>query len=286
MLTAGQHLPPSWRTRVPSVPSWSVQNRLRHEGPIATDQIRSFRRFAQECRLAGAHVLEIGGVMPSDVVSAEGVSKWTSIDPLANSAWTTNKHQMIPEDITHTSLEDSCADLVFSCNALQHISPLSSTMVAIRRLLAPNGIAWLHFGPIWSGPDGHHLDITYNGRHLTFFEHSLLPHWSQLLLSSEELRTMLGSCLEADLASVIVDYVFNHPSLNRCFFEDYLDAANASGLSLMHLETSQELDYAYSLPDYVGLNDFQASTMRRFRELYGCHNPFVREVLMVLIRLE
>ncbi|WP_428559754.1 MAG: methyltransferase domain-containing protein [Solidesulfovibrio sp. DCME] len=259
-------------------------DRLALSTALATDELMAFTAFARGCALSGARVIEVGGAVPPEVVRLAGPASWTAVDPLVNPAAAGDGYVPVPFDFNRCGLPNASADLVFSCNAFHHMSPLDDVLGTIRRILVPGGVAWLHFGPIWSGPDGHHLDVTWRGGHYTFWGRHLLPHHAHLALEPEELGALLVTRLEFGLVQAVVHQVYADPRLNRVGFEGYLEAFARSGLTLCRLETSREVDYALDIPNYDGLAESRRLIADRVAKLGAKRDLNLREVLAVLRR--
>ncbi|MEL7372677.1 MAG: methyltransferase domain-containing protein, partial [Myxococcota bacterium] len=176
---------------------------------------------------------------------------WISIDPNrtaeVDSAGIREVRAIGAEDI---DLPESSVDAVFSCNALQFID-VERTMPHIRRILAPGGLFFAHFGPIWSGVDGHQLEyVEYQGRSLGFWKDTFVPPWGHLMYDPPELKAVLASALPDELADLIVHHTFVSSTINRMFFEDYIDVALDSGLEWVVVKATNTLDYSIETPNY------------------------------------
>lgn len=185
-------------------------------------------------------------------------------------------------------MPDASVDAVFSSNAFQFID-VPAALAQVRRVLRPGGLLYAHFGPIWSGADGHQLEyVQYKGRDLEFWTDTYLPPWAHLAYDRDELRALLRSALDEDLAELLVWHVHDSHTVNRLFFEDYVEAALSSGLEWIEVTASSHLDYTIATPTYrsdlvkdVRLPDLAAAlTARRGSTTL----PGPRDVLMVLRR--
>ncbi|GAA2987291.1 methyltransferase domain-containing protein [Actinokineospora diospyrosa] len=210
-----------------------------------------FADFAARVPLAGAVVAEIGGAFPVALLHEHGVARWYSVDP--NRAAQTDPsgvREVLAAGAEDMPLPDASVDAVFSCNALQFVD-IGPSLLQAARVLRPGGVLYAHFGPIWSAVDGHQLEyVRYQGRDLTFWDDTLLPPWSHLLYTREELRALLRTGVEDGLADAVVGHVHDSTTVNRAFFEDYVAAALASGLDWIEVATSDHLDYEIAPPAY------------------------------------
>ena len=104
-------------------------------------------------------------------------------------------------------------------------------LAEVARVLRPGGLFYAHFGPIWSGVDGHQLEyVRYADRDLGFWRDTLLPPWAHLAYERDELAALLATGLPAGLVELLVHHVHDGDTINRLFFEDYVAAALGSGL--------------------------------------------------------
>ncbi|GAA3301787.1 class I SAM-dependent methyltransferase [Dactylosporangium vinaceum] len=218
---------------------------------LALSEDAVFADFAARVQLADARVVEIGGSLSEAFAERHGVARWTSIDPNRPAATgPSGRTEVVSARAEDMPLPDGCADAVFSSNAFQFID-VAATLAQVRRVLRPGGVLYAHFGPIWSAVDGHQLEyVSYEGRDLVFWRDTLLPPWAHLAYDRAELRELLGTALPAELADLLVWHVFDSDTVNRLFFEDYVEAALNSGLDLMEVRASHHLDYELRLPAF------------------------------------
>jgi SAM-dependent methyltransferase len=217
---------------------------------LALSEQAVFTDFASRVRLRGAVVAEIGGAFPSPLIESYGLAKWYSIDPNrdAGSFGTGGVHEVLAVKAEQIPLPGESVDAVFSCNAFQFVD-VAATLGQVRRILRPGGVLYAHFGPIWSGADGHQLEyVQYRGRELAFWRDTLLPPYAHLAYDRDELSALLRSGLPGDLTDLLVRHVHDSDTINRLFFEDYVTAALASGLQWVQVAASAHLDYEIVLP--------------------------------------
>jgi SAM-dependent methyltransferase len=252
---------------------------------IAVDEDQVVADFAGQVDLAGATVVEIGGSLPAEHVARLGVARWVSVDP-NRPAGVDGPREVLAAPAERMPLPDGCADAVFSSNAFQFLD-VAATLAEVRRVLRPGGLLHAHFGPIWSAVDGHQLEYTaYEGRPLTFWDDTLLPPWSHLAYGKEELRALLRSGLPAGLADTLVAHVHDSDTVNRLFFEDYVQAALDSGLDWVEVAATDVLDYDIVTPAYdpalTRAVDPAALGAELTRRRGRTTRPGPRDVLMVL----
>ncbi|GAA2707409.1 class I SAM-dependent methyltransferase [Micromonospora olivasterospora] len=220
-------------------------------GGLALSEDAVFADFAARVPLAGAHVVEIGGSLSENLAELHGVGRWTSVDPNRPAgAGPSGRTEVVRARAEDMPLPDASADAVFSSNAFQFID-VTATLAQVRRVLRPGGLLYAHFGPIWSAVDGHQLEyVSYEGRDLLFWQDTLLPPWAHLAYDRAELRQLLGTALPDDLADLLVWHVYDSATVNRLFFEDYVEAVLHSGLDLVEARASHHLDYELRLPAF------------------------------------
>jgi SAM-dependent methyltransferase len=212
---------------------------------LALSEEAVFADFAARVQLRGAVIAEIGGAFPTSLMETRGVAKWYSVDPhrAAGSFGTDGLHQVLTVKAEKMPLPDESVDAVFSSNAFQFLD-VGATLAQARRVLRPGGLLFAHFGPIWSGADGHQLEyVRYRGRDLAFWRDTLLPPYAHLAYDRAELSALLRSGLPTDLADLLVRHVHDSDTINRLFFEDYVTAALESGLQWSEVAASDYLDY-------------------------------------------
>ncbi|ARU60386.1 hypothetical protein CBW65_04375 [Tumebacillus avium] len=253
---------------------------------VAVDELTVFQEFVDTFPVAGRNVLEVGGSIPWERVAQEKPALWVMVDPV-NEAIDQGIYQGIQGIASSVPYPNNSFDYVFSCNAFEHISDLEETLAELKRLLKPNGVIFSHFGPIWSAPDGHHLDIVHNDCSYNFWEKTILPHWYHLIFSPEELSEILESALEPELVQAIIQHVYLSDWINRRHYEDYLRAFEQSGLTLEYLAVTNEVDYPEEFPAYrhpllEGLT--KDVIQAKVEELHGkrFRNLFCRDMKVVL----
>ncbi|KDA40924.1 class I SAM-dependent methyltransferase [Frankia sp. B2] len=219
------------------------------------------------------------------------VASWVAVDPRRPARGDArDRYRVLPVPAEQMPVPDGGADAVFSSNAFQFVD-VPAVLAEVHRVLRPGGLLYAHFGPIWSAVDGHQLEyVRYREQDLLFWRDTLLPPWAHLAYSRDELRALLASALPADLIDLLVWHVFDSDTVNRMFFEDYVQAALGSGLDWVQVSATHELDYRLDLPA------FDPSLLRtvdpgqlaaRWSARRGAPTrPGPRDVLMVLRRPE
>jgi len=273
--------PPTWKEgRCVSAP---------RSGALAQSEPEVFADFAARTGLEGAKVLELGGALPPRLAAAAAVRRWLAIDPLARES-SDGVYQAVRGRAERIDAPDGEFDHIFSCNALHHFGELPRVLAEARRLLRQGGSFYAHFGPIWSAPDGHHLELLHGNVTYTFWGVGLIPPWYHLACTPEELREVLASAIDPALAAAVVEFVHHSPALNRLYFEDYLRLFWESGLAMEELRTCDVIDYENVMPPYRSriCDEIEREGAReRARRLHGQdkRNLSCRDLLVVLRKL-
>jgi SAM-dependent methyltransferase len=216
---------------------------------LASDQETVFSRFVELCDLRGATVLEIGGMLPESLVAAAGVAAWWAVDPRNPAAEGDGPVRPLRGRASALPLPDGSIDCVFSSNAFQHVHDLPETLDEAARVLKPGGVVYASFGPVWSAPDGSHIEaLVWEGERYDFWDHSLLPSWAHLVGDEAELAAALAPLHGAGLAGAIARYVHRSDWINRLFFDDYARIFADSPLQVIGFGGCPDLDYEYRPP--------------------------------------
>lgn len=265
----------------------AAPNDLLVQPPLSLDEDVVIKELVARTRLTASTVLiEIGGNAGRLWAERLGVGAWHSVDP-RNAAHVDARVTSWRATGENMPLANATADIVFSCNAFQFVD-FEAVLGEAHRVLRARGILYAHFGPIWSGPDGHQLEyVQYDGKELQFWRDTLLPPYSHLCFSADELRSVLRTALPADLVEVLVWHVHSSPTINRLFAEDYLDMIQASPFVLREFVVSDHLDYSIDTPAYahdlldrqVVLDELGASTSCA---MHRSHHLGIRDLRILL----
>jgi SAM-dependent methyltransferase len=222
-------------------------------GRLAEGEREVLTRFVDRFDPSGARVLEIGGCMPSHAIDEARAHAWCSVDPRIPRAATEGRIMRLPAVAERLPLPSSSHDLVFSCNALQHVADLTAVLDEVARVLVPGGLLYANFGPIWTAPDGSHVEgVEVAGQRLDFWNGALLPSWAHLVLDSAELMQAAIELHGPDVGTAIAAYVQGSPWINRLGWKDYLRSFGRGPLELVELATCAELGYDYEPPSLGG----------------------------------
>lgn len=247
-------------------------------GSVAYSEEYVFCSFKEKFNLKGKRVLEIGGSLPYETVVLSGVEEWYSVDP-RNEDCEKNFYKTVKGKGSLINKQENHFDYVFSSNSFEHIEDLKETLDEAYRVLKKGGILYSHFGPIWSAPDGHHLDVIVSSEDLGFWNVKVLEDYSHLTYGREKLSEALSEQFSSAETDVIIEAVYNSSWLNRLSFEDYVEIFNNSNLSLVHLETSEKIDYVVPSKHINFDSNYIEATLS---EKYSNKNVMCRDILVIM----
>ena len=156
----------------------------------------------------------------------------TFTDSDANDEILSNDYAIIDSDVCYIDIFDYF-DAVVSIAAFEHIPKFGGLLDRTYDALRSEGQLISLFQPIWSCINGHHLGgVKDKTGHEYNFGSGIVSPWGHLLMTPPQMRRDLLAKTDADCADDIVSKVYNSPSINRLFFEDYVDYVNASRFRL------------------------------------------------------
>ena len=256
----------------------------------ATSSADVLEAFRSKFDIHQKTILEVGGIVDENLINDIEID-WTSVDPLytplkkyelvsLDKPLVSIKH--IKEDITKSLFEKEVFDYIFSCNAFHHIGDLEKAFKNFYKWLKPGGVLYSHFGPIWTAPDGSHIEgleheeIIYN-----FWDNKLIPFWSHLHLSYEEMQKFLLQHYTPEFAKKIADAVYKSKWINRLKFSNYLELVENKHWEVIEISSDKNIDYKpisymYSV-DSKYENDLLKSISLNTNE-----NFHARDILMII----
>jgi len=215
-------------------------------------QANAVHRFASMVTLNGARVLELGSDLEMGVLRMlvrEGVAEARGVN-YARELWDGRSEKQIERDgavlhdadAAHLPFSDGAFDHVFSVATFEHVPDLERVLDEAHRVIAPGGLLYTNFGPIWSSGKGHHVHADAGGETARHYlpEKNPLPDFSHLLMSRSEMREACAERVSPALADAIAAWVYDSRDINRVFYHQYMDAFRASKFELV--STKPELD--------------------------------------------
>lgn len=248
-------------------------------GKIAQNEIEVFNNFKNCFSIKDRKILEVGGCLDENLLKNEQIALWHSVDPLNSKNYYKDHFKYSKSTIHSCKLKSNFYDYCFSSNAFEHINDFKTGMQLIYNSMKEGGIVYAHFGPVYSGPDGHHLQgLELDGIIYNFWDGNLIPHWSHLALDKHEFYKLFSAKYNEKNARLITEAVFISNWINRLFFEEYLTAFMNTGFKIQHLETTQEVDYQYSV---TGISTERLKQLA-YQKLGKSRDIETRDVLVIL----
>lgn len=246
------------------------------KGKIAYTQKEVFKRFIDEFDITGKKILDIGGKLTEESIELLTCKKWVSIDLNNSDKIIQGRYEEKKGDARLLCFEDEEFDFIFACNSFEHIQNLEIALSEMYRVLKKGGILYSNFGPIWSAPDGHHLDIVIGDVDYSFWKSKTLNLFEHLYLSEKELQLKLEQSYEKETVSKIIKSVFYSNWINRYSFEDYIRIFVMSNFIIEDIMTNNFIDYSYDKSYYV-------SKLENLEEGYSCKkNIRCRDIEVIL----
>ena len=119
--------------------------------------------------------------------------------------------EFVQMDAQALDFRDSTFDVLLSISTFEHFSDPPKALDEMYRVLRPGGTALISFEPVWTASYGHHLHYLPCA--------SLIPPWSHLLLTPEQMTHMLKQHRWPDDCSMSVGdavfSVYSGPAINR-----------------------------------------------------------------------
>lgn len=221
---------------------------------LARYQARALRRFLEILpdAVERSSVLEIGSDLDAKVLRelhSMGCRKLTGINPAFSPAELARINPTLPSgtslmraDIRDSGLSDASQRAVFCVSVFEHLLDFERCLAEMYRILAPGGIVYAEFGPIWSSGLGHHVCASAEGQQARHWDPRLNPlaDFSHLLQSRDEMRAALADRVPPRLGDEILRWVYDSDNINRLFFEDYVRLVEASRFEMVQISTDRE----------------------------------------------
>src|ERR1043166_5898811 len=222
-------------------------------GQLANDEISAFDRFRQLFDLRDAVVVEIGGALPASLITNANIRVWHAVDPrdLGDRGNTAQIVRHRVPILDFTTNETPC-DLFFSSNAFQHVHCFREVLNHLASLARPGAWFYANFGPIWSAPDGSHIeDLVCEGKTYQFWDGPLHPPWAHLCHSRDELREILAPMHGQPLARALTEYIHQSTWINRWLLWEYRQALEDSPWGVAAFRTCADFGYSAYPPKWI-----------------------------------
>ena len=211
--------------------------------PLAQYQEVAVTKFFGLLQEGAQRILEIGSDVEYAVVdniAARFSGTVTGINPAPG--FVKRTPQEGPQNVTileadgcNMPFDDKSFDAILSIATMEHVLDVPKFLEESHRVLKPGGVFYTNFSPIWSSGIGHHVCAFAGRKEARFWKpgRNPLPDFSHLLWAEEEMREyLLESPYDDRLIDPIIDWVYRSGNINRCFYEDYLEAFRESRLTV------------------------------------------------------
>ncbi len=219
--------------------------------------------------IRGQRVLEVGGNLPREmVIDMFGAKQWIGVEDFSHYDETSELGNVLrptnvlvklaeapdPAELPNYALAsgkieelpstfEGKFDRIFSIACFEHITTLGFSLEKMWLALAPGGMLYSYFAPIWPSPIGHHLPRITDSSGKTFsFTSSPIDPWAHLVMTPPEMFHHLRSHTDIKTASVMTFYIYNSSFINRLFVEDYEHFFRASKFSILHTQNIQTIE--------------------------------------------
>lgn len=146
------------------------------------------------------------------------------------------KQNSVDDRCIFTTHSIELADVIVSLDAFEHFSDPAAILKAMHKLLKPNGIVLISFGPTWLHPHGGHLFSVFPWAHLIFTEKTLI-RWRSDFKSDGATRF---SEVEGGLNQLTIKK-FEQIVEKSPFRIEWLDTRPIKGISLLKYNLFREL---------------------------------------------
>ena len=205
-------------------------------------------------------VLEVGGTTPKEITERLNVSSWSCVDPdRASNDISTDNYKQYKCNISEFD-KDCDFDLIYSTNCFEHISNLEESITRMYELLKPEGRLSSLAGPIFSSYKGHHTWINTEEYGLIDFNNVKIEKWGHLIYSEEELFNKLTKYYNEKISTKIINQIFHRQSINRLFFDDYVEIINKSKFKIIEFRDWHQSQY----PDEETLKKLKKYNKKNF----------------------
>lgn len=138
--------------------------------------------------------------------------------------------------LLHEVFPPESFDAAFGVAVAEHIPEPEAWTASLARVLKPGATAVVQGGPIWSGPRGHHVWVSIDGRDYHFSKPgNPLDAWDHLLHDESGLieKLVRDKGLSLAHAMAIGAWVYRSPEMNRIPFSALLKGMGASGMNVV-----------------------------------------------------
>lgn len=213
------------------------------DGKVADTPRSVLSRFLRNFDISGRTVLELGGCCDDDATGAASV--WWSVDP-RNVTGERGNIRMVCGFAEHLPEEIQNIDFVFACNSFQHIGNLRAAYHSCFKVMKEGGIIYAAFGPIWTAPDGAHIEnVIVAGKRYDFWRGMLLPPWYHLIANKTEIDRASRQIHGDEVGSALANFVVDSTWINRVNLREHLKYPLEAGLTAVSIRGTTKFGYRY-----------------------------------------
>lgn len=207
-------------------PSWSI---YKSSGPghRSVSMKEHFLRLQSFTQFNGKRIVEIGSDQYHYIANMFLDSGAAHVD-VTNLNIRDTKIISERKRITHldatkidAKYEESSVDIIFGIAVVEHMPHTDAFLNGAFKVLRPGGYVYMHGGPIWSAPKGHHIFTEYKNVLYKFSDKDcILQSWEHLLYNETELKhVLMRRNVKEDIASHVSHWVHHSNEQNRYPYE-------------------------------------------------------------------
>ena len=219
----------------------SIFSRLKELNLEDYQQGELFNFCYYDCGFENKDVVELGSDLELNTamgIKKLGAKKVLCFNPSFPDDLMSNDTRIVisKRDGADTGLPDNSVDVVFGFALLEHVHEPREIVDEIKRIIKPQGIAYLEGCPIWTGPVGHHVWHQFPDKFYKFSdETNPFSMWEHLYYDTEEqIETALRSKgLPESHSKGIADFIINSTFISRKKASDIIrEVSSVEGLEI------------------------------------------------------
>ena len=185
------------------------------------------------CDITGKRILEIGGDLEHKVAKyfiQEGASHVVDINkhPSAKTRDIDQHISVISGDCTRLTdyFKHNYFDIAFGVGVLEHINGIPAMLEQLFSVVNNNGFVCMQGGPIWTGPQGHHVWCVRDNQNQFIYKFNNdtnpIPDWYHLLTDFDGMIDYLTAKREIphEHALEIAEWIYKSDELSRLGYRD------------------------------------------------------------------
>lgn len=172
---------------------------------------------------AKKNVVEIGSdllLQTANIIKGLGAKKVLCFNPCFTDKVVSNNKDIVvyKKDGRYTELPDESVDVVFAIALVEHLEDPIKLAQEIKRILKPNGIAYIQGNPIWTCYRGHHVYAELPEKSYYFHtETNPFNDWEHLFYENDKEmeKGLLEKGLPEEHARFIANQIMNSDMISR-----------------------------------------------------------------------